>query len=101
MSKNLVEPERPQTIWRVRFACWKVTRARAHACARAPTCTHALTYTHTQTHVETYLFLFHSNNGFVNSPHCCVARTLLALFGMTEGAENVHAIGSWECELSM
>jgi hypothetical protein len=30
MSKNLVEPERPQTIWLMRVACWvsKATRAK-------------------------------------------------------------------------
>jgi hypothetical protein len=54
MSKNAVEPERPQAIlWR-RFACWisKATLAQAHTSALAPTPTHtkaharALTHTH-------------------------------------------------------
>ena len=33
MSKNMVEPERRQTVWRMRVACWinKATRAQAQA----------------------------------------------------------------------
>jgi hypothetical protein len=32
MSKNVVEQERPQTIWRMRVACWisKATRTHVH-----------------------------------------------------------------------
>ena len=44
MSKNVVEPERPQVaIWRMRVECWisKATRAQVHASARARTHTHA------------------------------------------------------------
>jgi hypothetical protein len=39
MSKNMVEPERPQTIWRPRIAWWisKGKRAQAHVCVRAAT----------------------------------------------------------------
>ena len=38
MSKNVMEPERQQMIWR-RVACWisKAARARTHASARAHT----------------------------------------------------------------
>ena len=52
MSKNMSEPERTQTIWRLRVAYWisKCTRSQVHARARAPTPTHPPTYTHTRTH---------------------------------------------------
>jgi hypothetical protein len=42
ISKNIVELERPQTIWRLRVAYGiiKPTRAQAHACARTPTHLH-------------------------------------------------------------
>jgi hypothetical protein len=71
MSKNMVELERPQTIWRLRVAYWvsKDTRAQAHALAGSPTHrktnTNARTYmsslspTHTHTQMElcnTYRF---------------------------------------------
>ena len=48
MWKNAVEPERPQTIWRMRFACWisKNIRAQAHAHTR-------LNYTE---RISTYFF---------------------------------------------
>jgi hypothetical protein len=48
MSKNMVEPERPQKItWRMRFAPWihKTTRAQTHA--------HAFARAHTHTHLRT------------------------------------------------
>ena len=46
MSKNVVVPDRPQTIWRMRVAYWisKATRAQAHARARVPTPTYTHTY---------------------------------------------------------
>ena len=70
MTKNVVEPERPQIIWRMRDACWitKVTQPQPHArtCAPTPTTltsmhTHVLAreLTHTSTHREirnTYCF---------------------------------------------
>jgi hypothetical protein len=33
MSKNTLQPEKPQTIWRMRVACWisEATRSQAHA----------------------------------------------------------------------
>jgi hypothetical protein len=45
MSKNMVEPERPQIIWR-RVACWisKATRTQAHARAYSPTPMHTDQY---------------------------------------------------------
>jgi hypothetical protein len=55
MSKNVVEPERPQMeIWR-RVACWisKPTRAKAHAHALNPharTRAHSLCLARTRTH---------------------------------------------------
>ena len=62
MSKNVVEPGRLQTIWRMRVAYWinKATRAQAHARASAPTPTHTQTHaltrppTHTHTHTHTH-----------------------------------------------
>jgi hypothetical protein len=45
ISKNLVEPGRPQvTVWRMRLACLitRATCAQEHTCACAPTPTHAL-----------------------------------------------------------
>ena len=56
MSKNLVEPERPQTtIWLIRFACWisKGTCAQTHTHALG-THTPASNYAHTHTHACTY-----------------------------------------------
>ena len=75
MSKNMVEPYRPQmTIWRC-VACWIIKATRAQASARLPT--HALTHTHTQTHRNMQHFLlFQCNNGFLNAPQCYVLRTL-------------------------
>jgi hypothetical protein len=39
MSKNMVEPERPQIVWRMLVACWisKTELVKAHAHSRAPT----------------------------------------------------------------
>jgi hypothetical protein len=53
MSKNVVEPERPQmAIWRC-VACWisKATHAQAHTNA---CCTHTHKHTHTHTHTGTH-----------------------------------------------
>ena len=67
MSKNMVEPERTQTIWRLRVACWlsKPTRAQAHTRACAPTHAHTVVR-------DTYCSFFCGNNGFVNAPHCYI-----------------------------
>ena len=50
MSKNLMEPERTQAIWRLRVAYWvsKPTRTQAHA--RACLLTHIHTHTDARTH---------------------------------------------------
>jgi hypothetical protein len=62
MSKNTVDPGRPEmTIWR-RVACWlsKATRSQAHAHAPAPTSSHALAHTRalvTHIHTHTYVLL--------------------------------------------
>ena len=55
MSKNMVEPERPQTIWRIRVECCisKVTRAPSHAGFLARTRVHSPTRIHT--HTEKYI----------------------------------------------
>jgi hypothetical protein len=45
MSKNVVEPERPQPIWRTRVARWIINAPRAQEHARAPTPTNAPTDT--------------------------------------------------------
>ena len=58
MSKDLMEPERPQmTIWR-RVACWisKTTRTEAQARAVLPhTYTYACTRTHSRSHTHTQI----------------------------------------------
>ena len=52
MSKNMVEPDRPQTIRSFRMAYW--ISKQAHASARAPKPTHLHTHrhTHTRTHAN-------------------------------------------------
>jgi hypothetical protein len=84
ISKSVVEQERPQTIWRMRVACWigKAARAQAHARAPAPTPTymHALTRSRTQSHTHTHKYVtltaFRGYRGHVNAPRCFVIRTL-------------------------
>ena len=58
-SKHVVQPERTQTIWRLRVAYWisKPTCAQAHACVLAATYTHTHARTHTHAHA---LALTHS-----------------------------------------
>ena len=53
MSKNMVEPERPKTIWRMRSACWisKATRAKIHSRSRAPILTPTRTRAHKQRNI--------------------------------------------------
>ena len=57
MSKHMVEPERTQTIWRLRVAYWvrKPTHAQAHARARAPTLTKPTTPAHSHTDASTHM----------------------------------------------
>ena len=49
ISKNMMEPERPQTTRRMRVACWisEAARERAHVRFRARTPAPTLTPTHT------------------------------------------------------
>ena len=60
MSKNVVEPGRPQTIWRMCFACC-MSKATHTKCARArastTTRTQPLACTHTQNYVIRIAFL--------------------------------------------
>ena len=93
MSKNVVEPEKTQKIWRMGVAYW--ISKQAHARARAPTLTHTHTHTHTHalthvrasTHAQKYVILtaFHGNSGFVNVPQYYVTRILPVLFGYAAG----------------
>jgi hypothetical protein len=73
MSKNVVEPERSQTIWHMRFACCisKAKRARAR--------------THTHRNMQC-LLLFRCNNSFVNVHQCYVLCVLPVLFWLPSGA---------------
>ena len=65
VSKNMVEPERPQmTLWRMRVAYCRSTATRMHLPAR------------TFPRTEIYVLLCHSNNGFSNSSQCYVPLTL-------------------------
>ena len=68
-SKNMVEPEGPNIIRRLRVASWisKATRAQRHA------------HTHTQRNMQ-YLLLFHCSNYFINASQCYVIRTLPLVF---------------------
>jgi hypothetical protein len=56
-SKNIVNPERTQTIWRLCVVYWisKPTRAQIRACARHPPArTHAHTHTYTDSRTHTH-----------------------------------------------
>jgi len=60
--KYAAETDRPWTIiWRMRTVCW-ITKAK-------------------DTHSEyvILILLFYSNNGYENTPQCCVTHTLLVL----------------------
>ena len=82
----MVQPERMQTIRRLRVAYWisKPTRSQAHTRARVPTHTRARTHAHefrththtltkararAHTHTQKYVTLiaFHGDSGFVNT----------------------------------
>ena len=56
MSKSVVKPERPQTIWRMRIERWviKTTRANAHASTPTPTVPHTLALIRTRSHTHTH-----------------------------------------------
>jgi hypothetical protein len=79
MSKNMVEPERTPTIWRLHVAYWisKPTRPRS--------CTHMHLpppHTHTHTDMQKYIILiaFHGNRDFTKASQCYVTRTLPVSF---------------------
>ena len=90
MSKNVVEPERRQTIRRMRVAYW--ISEQEHARSQTPT--HACTHTDARTHkphlragarkhgladTNMQYLLFHGNNSFVNATQQYVKRTLSVL----------------------
>jgi len=57
LSKNILQPDRPQTIiWRMRIACC-ITKTKD---------------IHTLRYVTIYLLLFHGNNVYANAPRCDV-----------------------------
>ena len=58
----MVEPERPQTIWLMRVACFKATRTKARA--RAP----ALTRTPTRMYSSTRAYTHRCNRTYCSSP---------------------------------
>ena len=62
MSRNMADPQRPQTIWRMRVPRWisTVTRAKAGASAHATTSTH-------------------STHALIPAPQCYFLRTLPVL----------------------
>ena len=98
MSKNVVEPERPQmTIWRPVACCIiKATRAQAHACARAPTHTHAHVHAHTE--IGSTFLLFHGNRGFVIASQCTpyvVGIMSDCLLGWTRGLRRLNLPVIW------
>jgi hypothetical protein len=76
MSKNLVQPERKQKIWRLRVVYWISKEAQARACA--PTATPLTPPPPTQKYV--ILTAFHGKSGFVKVRQCYVTRTLTLLF---------------------
>ena len=61
--ENMVQPDRPQTT---------IQR---------------MLQTHTQN--MKYLLLFHSNNGYANTPRCCVIRTLPILFRLYKATREL------------
>jgi hypothetical protein len=64
MRKNIVELERPQVIiLRMRIACSKPKASTTHS---------------------EYVIHFHCNNGYTNTPHCYVIRTLPLLLVLSE-----------------
>ena len=90
MSKNVLEPGRPQIIWRG-VICWvsKATRAQARARPSATT----LIHTQACTYRNTYnLLFFHSNNGFVNAPQCYGIRTLPVLLVLFSTAHKQRTL---------
>ena len=77
MSKDMAESWKPQTIWRMLFACWliKATRAKAQARARERTPSH----THASTRMKSPRSLTHGSNGLGKARECSVTRILRVL----------------------
>jgi len=68
MSKNTVEPCRPQmTIRRMRITYW------------IPKATHTHTHTHTHTQNTLHLLFFYCNNGCPKRPKCSIIHILPVL----------------------
>ena len=91
VSKNVAEPERPQTaIWRMRIECWiiKGTCAQGHARSRAPTTTPPPSHTHRflfYIFFISYFFLFFAfplQHGYVNAPQYYVIHTLPVMYNL-------------------
>jgi hypothetical protein len=76
MSKNMVEPEKPQTVWRMRVACWISKGARAHS--------------HTNT---LFFLLFHGNSGFANASRCSAYIACLVSLGLSD--KYARAVRVW------
>jgi hypothetical protein len=80
MSKNMVQPEGPQPIWRIRVACWISKATRAKARAHTSTYTRARARTRTHTHTEHIILdAFPRQKFFANAPQCYVLCTMAAL----------------------
>ena len=71
-------------------------RTRMQTPTRPGTHMHTRARKHAQTDQYVILLLFHSNNGFANTPHCYVIRTLPVLFIMVETAAPT-IIGTSPC----
>ena len=81
ISKNMMEPERPQTIWSMRFAWWisKDTRAQAHVRSHAPT------HPHTHRPVCNNYCFSTTTMVLVNAPTCHVIRALPVVLNVKAG----------------
>ena len=69
MSKNMVDPEKLQILWRMRVTCWisEATRAKSRARASTSTFTQAPTLARERAHTHRninmlHLLLFHGNS---------------------------------------
>ena len=101
VSKNVVEPEMPQTIWRMRVTCWisKATRALARASTPTPiharTCMHSPTLartrsdarTHAHAHTQKYVILIaFPRQRALTSPHTILRVFLIQLHSVSHFA---------------
>ena len=98
--KNAVKPERLQTIWRKRVACWvsKATHPHVDAPANPHTNAHARTHALVRTHKQKYVILtaFPRQKLLHDVPQCNVIRTLPVLFLFRShyvGSESVMNVG--------